>query len=182
MSYSVIHGVMMAAHKATKFTPADIVGPSRKAPLTKTRQAVMYVLRERIDWTLPHLGRYFGRDHSTVLHACRCVKEAIRSDWKTLKLVQAMIEAPEVSMAEYDRWLAGVNSEPVKVIKPLVLKPVAKGVPAPVKDLGYIAPSRLKWFSSMDEDGHCYGERYMQHDLRRGSEKLRVAIAKALAA
>jgi len=41
----------------------------------------MYLTREFTDLSLKTIGLYFGgRDHSTVVHACRWVEERLQSD------------------------------------------------------------------------------------------------------
>lgn len=182
MSYQIFHGVMIAAHKVFRLTPEEIVGRSRVKAIVRSRQAVMYVLTQRTDWDLGLIGRLFSRDHTTVLHARDVTAQRVQTDRLLAQRVAALMAAEEVSMAEYDLWLDSLKGSSKPVPRPLVLKPVARGIPAPPKEMGHIAPSRLKWFSSIDEDGHCYGERYMQHDMRRGSEMLCEAIARARAA
>lgn len=45
------------------------------------RQVAMYLSRELTDASLPHIGDEFGgRDHTTVMHACERVKEALAQD------------------------------------------------------------------------------------------------------
>jgi len=45
------------------------------------RQVAMYVAREMTDASLPRIGEEFGgRDHTTVMHACQRVREALRRD------------------------------------------------------------------------------------------------------
>lgn len=45
------------------------------------RQVAMYVAREITDASLPRIGEEFGgRDHTTVMHACHRVREALRRD------------------------------------------------------------------------------------------------------
>jgi chromosomal replication initiator protein len=42
------------------------------------RQISMYLARQLTDLSLEEIGNYFGgRDHSTVLHACRKVERAL---------------------------------------------------------------------------------------------------------
>ncbi|MFB0491249.1 chromosomal replication initiation ATPase DnaA [Methylobacterium sp. OAE515] len=57
-------------------THADVVGPSRTAPVLRARLAAIAAVREaHPDWSLPRLGRAFGgRDHTTMLHALRKIK------------------------------------------------------------------------------------------------------------
>jgi chromosomal replication initiator protein len=45
------------------------------------RQVAMYVARELTDASLPRIGEEFGgRDHTTVMHACQRVREALKRD------------------------------------------------------------------------------------------------------
>ena len=45
------------------------------------RQIGMYLARQLTELSLEQIGDYFGgRDHSTVLHACRKVEQALASD------------------------------------------------------------------------------------------------------
>ena len=45
------------------------------------RQVAMYLARELTDASLPHIGQEFGgRDHTTVMHACDRVREALQRD------------------------------------------------------------------------------------------------------
>ncbi len=62
-------------------TPADLIGPSRKQPLARSRQIAMYLCRENTDLSLPKIGKAFGdRDHTTVIHAVDKIKTLMRSD------------------------------------------------------------------------------------------------------
>jgi len=48
----------------------EIVGASRMRDIAEARQVAMYEVRKlRPDLSLPQIGRIFGRDHTTVLHA-----------------------------------------------------------------------------------------------------------------
>ena len=54
----------------------EIVGASRKMEISKARQISMYLCREIMGASLNNIGMYFGgRDHTTVMHAVRCIKE-----------------------------------------------------------------------------------------------------------
>jgi len=62
-------------------TPEELVGPSRKQPLARSRQIAMYLCREYTDLSLPKIGKRFGgRDHTTVIHAVDKVKTLMRTD------------------------------------------------------------------------------------------------------
>jgi chromosomal replication initiator protein len=54
---------------------------ARTRELLTARQVSMYLVRQLTRLSLEQIGAYFGgRDHSTVLHACRKVEEALTSD------------------------------------------------------------------------------------------------------
>ena len=53
----------------------QIIGGSRRRPLVDARQVAMYVTRNMTDLSFPDIGKEFGgRDHTTVMHACRKVE------------------------------------------------------------------------------------------------------------
>jgi chromosomal replication initiator protein len=59
--------------------PAELKSPSKKAELVRIRQSMMYILRMKTGMYLQNIGEEFGnRDHSTVIHACDCIKSAIK--------------------------------------------------------------------------------------------------------
>jgi chromosomal replication initiator protein len=53
-----------------------IVGKSRKQEIVEARQTAMFLCRHILDSSLSSVGIYFGgRDHTTVLHACKKIAE-----------------------------------------------------------------------------------------------------------
>ena len=44
------------------------------------RQVSMYLARRLTEMSLAQIGEYFGRDHSTVRHACQKVEDALVND------------------------------------------------------------------------------------------------------
>jgi chromosomal replication initiator protein len=57
-------------------TMEDLSGSSRSRVLVTARQIAMYLCRELTDLSLPKIGQAFGnRDHTTVMHANRKVRE-----------------------------------------------------------------------------------------------------------
>ncbi len=72
-------------------TPEELVGPSRKQPLARSRQIAMYLCREHTDLSLPKIGKRFGgRDHTTVIHAVDKVKTLMRTDMDVFDQVTAL--------------------------------------------------------------------------------------------
>jgi chromosomal replication initiator protein len=62
-------------------TREELLSPSRAARVAWPRQVAMYLAREHTHETLPAIGaRFGGRDHSTVLHACKRATDRIRTD------------------------------------------------------------------------------------------------------
>ncbi len=54
----------------------DLCGQSRSRVLVTARQIAMYLCRELTDMSLPKIGQQFGgRDHTTVMHANRKIRE-----------------------------------------------------------------------------------------------------------
>ena len=57
----------------------------RTQPLALARQVAMYLCREFTNSSLKTIGLYFGgRDHSTVIHAVKHIKERMRNDSELL--------------------------------------------------------------------------------------------------
>ncbi|HYT93717.1 MAG TPA: helix-turn-helix domain-containing protein, partial [Gemmataceae bacterium] len=61
--------------------PAQLQSRRRYRGVLLPRQVGMYLARQLTGLSLEQIGAYFGgRDHSTVLHACRKVEQALDSD------------------------------------------------------------------------------------------------------
>lgn len=69
---------------------SDLSSPRRNRSLARPRQIAMCLVKELTAHSLPEIGQAFGKDHTTVLHACRKVatlrKEdpRIREDYENL--------------------------------------------------------------------------------------------------
>ncbi|AOU96619.1 chromosomal replication initiation protein DnaA [Acidihalobacter yilgarnensis] len=60
---------------------ADLLSTRRSRSITRPRQLAMSLSKEFTSHSLPEIGDAFGgRDHTTVLHACRKIKELRASD------------------------------------------------------------------------------------------------------
>ena len=71
----------------------ELLSPSRAAPVAWPRQIAMYLTRELTDQTLPAIGRAFGgRNHTTVMHACRRTAERMASDKEAYDTVRRLTE------------------------------------------------------------------------------------------
>ena len=74
-----------------KIKVADLMSRRRSRSVARPRQMAMALAKELTNHSLPEIGDSFGgRDHTTVLHACRKIKELretnadIREDYKNL--------------------------------------------------------------------------------------------------
>lgn len=56
----------------------DIKGKKRTSGISNARQVAMYIIREVCDLSLPAIGEYFGKDHSTVHHSICKVEEDMK--------------------------------------------------------------------------------------------------------
>jgi chromosomal replication initiator protein len=64
-----------------KIRVSDLLSPRRSRTITRPRQIAMSLAKELTSHSLPEIGNAFGgRDHTTVLHACRKVVELKDSD------------------------------------------------------------------------------------------------------
>ncbi len=64
-----------------KMRLADLLGKKRSRSVARPRQVAMALAKELTNHSLPEIGQAFGgRDHTTVLHACRKVKELRETD------------------------------------------------------------------------------------------------------
>jgi chromosomal replication initiator protein len=69
----------------------DLLSKRRVRSLARPRQMAMALAKELTEHSLPEIGEAFGgRDHTTVLHACRTIKKLsetdarMRQDWEQL--------------------------------------------------------------------------------------------------
>jgi chromosomal replication initiator protein len=60
---------------------ADMVSRKRPAGIAFPRQIAMYLARELTGQSYQEIGSAFGgRDHGTIMHACRCIERRIKDD------------------------------------------------------------------------------------------------------
>jgi chromosomal replication initiator protein len=71
-------------------TQKDLLGKSRLRPVLVPRQVAMYLAHTVGKLSLPRIGGEFGRDHTTVLHACRKIDELMKTDPKLHAIVRQL--------------------------------------------------------------------------------------------
>jgi len=70
---------------------ADMTSKRRPANIAFPRQVAMYLSRELTGTSLSDIGDAFGgKDHGTVIHACKLVKSRIEDDEKTRNIVSML--------------------------------------------------------------------------------------------
>jgi chromosomal replication initiator protein len=74
----------------------ELLSPSRTARVAWPRQVAMYLARELTGESLPAIGRSFGgRDHTTVMHACRRTSKQIACDDASREAVEKLCQTLE---------------------------------------------------------------------------------------
>ncbi len=83
--------IIRRVSEATKISEKDIVGSSRRMQIVEARQVAIYLCREIMGSSLMATGMQFGgRDHTTVLHACRNIEKKIKTDKRVSHLVRSL--------------------------------------------------------------------------------------------
>jgi chromosomal replication initiator protein len=76
-----VERIVQRVSRYFRVEPGQLQGPSRTRGVLLPRQVGMYLARRLTPLSLEQIGAHFGgRDHSTVLHACRKVEEALDRD------------------------------------------------------------------------------------------------------
>ncbi|GGM11169.1 chromosomal replication initiator protein DnaA [Deinococcus aerophilus] len=71
--------------------PPDVIrGSGRVREVVVPRQVAQYLIRELTDHSLPEIGQFFGRDHSTVMHAISKVTEQVGRDQEITAAVEVL--------------------------------------------------------------------------------------------
>jgi len=86
-----IENIQKTVAEYSKVRVADLLSKRRNRSITRPRQMAMSLAKELTTHSLPEIGDQFGgRDHTTVLHACRRIKllretdPRIREDYQNL--------------------------------------------------------------------------------------------------
>lgn len=85
--------IQRLACKQFGVTAEELLSSSRAARVAWPRQVAMYLARELTSESLPAIGRHFGgRDHTTVMHACRRTNERISTDAASRASVHKLLD------------------------------------------------------------------------------------------
>jgi chromosomal replication initiator protein len=78
-----IENIQKTVAEFYKLRMSDILGRRRTRSIARPRQLAMALSKELTEHSLPEIGDAFGgRDHTTVLHACRKIDELVETDGK----------------------------------------------------------------------------------------------------
>lgn len=70
--------IQQAVAMAFDLKVSDLKGPSRKSSISRARMIAMYLARDLLSIPYPEIGAYFGRDHSTVIHAFNKIADEMK--------------------------------------------------------------------------------------------------------
>jgi chromosomal replication initiator protein len=83
--------IMAVTAEYFDLTMDELCGPGKTKALAQARQIAMYLCRELTDLSLPRIGQTFGgRDHTTVMHADKKIRNEIAQRRKTFEQVQEL--------------------------------------------------------------------------------------------
>ncbi len=83
-----VEEIVRRVSETTKIKQKDIVGKRRTMEIAEARQISIYLCREILGTPLVSIGMHFGgRDHSTVLHACRVIENKTKKDQRVSSIV-----------------------------------------------------------------------------------------------
>ena len=88
-----VEAIQEITAEAFGLTLEELLSSSRATRLAWPRQVAMYLAREHTGETLPAIGaRFAGRNHTTVMHACRRTAQRIAADPEAFDFVRRLTE------------------------------------------------------------------------------------------
>ena len=86
-----VERIQVLTCEAFGITLEELLSHDRTARVSWPRQVAMYLCREHTQLSLPAIGKGFGgRNHTTVMHACRRTGERLASDQDAFEAVRAL--------------------------------------------------------------------------------------------
>jgi chromosomal replication initiator protein len=81
-----IENIQKEVSEYYKLRLSDLLSKSRSRSVARPRQVAMAIAKEVTNHSLPEIGAAFGgRDHTTVIHACKKVEELKRTDTRIVE-------------------------------------------------------------------------------------------------
>ncbi len=76
-----VGNVLSVVSEFFEVSPNDLAGRSRKSEVVEPRQICMYLLRDILKLSYPHIGEKLGhRDHTTAIHACEKITRDVNQN------------------------------------------------------------------------------------------------------
>ena len=75
-----VQDCVQAACQASGVSRTDVLSQRRKPEFVTARQVGMKIARDLTQASFPQIGRAFGRDHTTVMHAEERIRERAASE------------------------------------------------------------------------------------------------------
>ena len=75
-----------------KIDPDELFTKSRKREVADARQMIMYLAKKHTSMKFKTIGTRMARNHSTVMHACRCIDERLEIEKQLRKDIEAIEE------------------------------------------------------------------------------------------
>ena len=102
-----IENIQKTVAEYYKIRVADLLSKRRSRSIARPRQMAMALAKELTEHSLPEIGDAFGgRDHTTVLHACRVIKELRETETRVARGLRQPVENPD-GMSVDKLWMSG---------------------------------------------------------------------------
>jgi len=75
-----VEGVIKAVCNYFGITKRELLLPRRQENIVRRRFIAVYLARETTSKSLPQIGKVFGFDHTSVMHACRRAEDLIQTN------------------------------------------------------------------------------------------------------
>lgn len=86
--------IAQAVARRFRLKTSDLKGPTRKQQVVRARALAMYLMRKLTERSLHQIGEFFGgRDHTTVLHACRKTEASLPETPELLRIIDELTES-----------------------------------------------------------------------------------------
>ena len=86
-----IESIQSAVAKHYKLKGSDFKSNSKLRSIARPRQVAMYLIRKYTSLGFKEIGHYFGgRDHTTIMHACREIEKKIEAEQDIREAVEAI--------------------------------------------------------------------------------------------
>ena len=83
-----VQNIIKTVCRTLKVKEKDVLGKGRSMEVALARQVCMFITKEKTNMSLANIGKQIGgRDHSTVIHAHKNIKEKINSDIELKNIV-----------------------------------------------------------------------------------------------